>query len=382
MRRRVESINQQNYDKRDRHRVRARVSVTSQVTQQWGLGVRVASGDVLRVPSGLERLDNAVRLSGNVLQPGLYEWDPSMRLTDVLPSAQLLKPDSDLGYVLIRREVEPNVFMEALSADLRAAWQGPTTAANPRLQRGDTVHVFNVNVGRTHVVLPLIEELRQQTRQGGALAVVDIGGRVRAEGRYPLEPGMTVSDLIRAGGGMQDSAYTIDAELTRYEVVKGETRETDLVVVNLGALLAGDESADIVLRPYDYLSIREVPRWRRQQTVELRGEVVFPGVYPISQGETLSSVLQRAGGLTDLAFVDGAVFTREELKEREQEQTETLANRVESDLAALSLSDPGASEAFSVGRTLVNQLRNAQPTGRLVIRLRRELRRGDPAACS
>ena len=209
--------------------------------------------------------------------------------------------------------------------------------------------------------------------------MVDIGGRVRAPGRYPLEPGMRVRDLIRAGGGMEDSAYPIDAELTRYQVVNGESREAELIVINLGALLAGDETADVALRAYDYLSIREVPRWREQQTVELRGEVKFPGVYPISQGERLSSILERAGGLTDLAFPGGAVFTREELKEREREQTDTLANRVESDLAALSLSDPESSEAFSVGRTLVSQLRNAQPTGRLVIKLRRNLRRDDPA---
>ena len=341
-----------------------------------GSALAVTSGDVLRVPQGLDRLDNAVRLAGNVLQPGLYEWSPGMRLTDVIPAPQLLKPDSDLGYVLIRREVEPNVFIEAMSADLRAAWRSPEGLDNPPLQKGDTVHVFNVNVGRSHVVNPIIEELRQQSGMGGPLAVVDIGGRVRAPGRYPLEPGMKVSDLIRAGGGMEDSAYTIDAELTRYEVVAGQTRETELIVVDLGALLAGDSASDVVLRAYDYLSIREVPRWREQETIELRGEVQFPGVYPISQGETLGSVLARAGGLTDLAFVAGAVFTREELKEREKEQTETLANRVESDLAALSLADPGASQAFSIGSTLVTQLRNAQPTGRLVINLAPNLQAG------
>ena len=72
-------------------------------------------------------------------------------------------------------------------------------------------------------------------------------------------------------------------------------------------------------------------------TIELAGEVRFPGKYPIHQGETLLSVLQRAGGLTDLAFPGGAVFIREELKKREKDQLELLANRLQSDLAALSL---------------------------------------------
>jgi protein involved in polysaccharide export with SLBB domain len=139
--------------------------------------------------------------------------------------------------------------------------------------------------------------------------------------------------------------------------------------VNLAALTRGDLGADFILEPYDYLSIREVPRWQQQQSVTLRGEVVFPGEYQIRQGETLSSVLRRAGGLTDLAFPEGSVFTREELRARERAQVETLARRVENDLAALSLSDPDSSEAIGVGQTLVTQLRTTQATGRLVIRL-------------
>ena len=66
----------------------------------------------------------------------------------------------------------------------------------------------------------------------------------------------------------------------------------------------------------------------------IRGEVVFPGTYPIRRGEKLSSVLARAGGLTDLAFPEGSVFTRVEIQEREREQLEVLAQRIERDLAA------------------------------------------------
>ena len=50
--------------------------------------------------------------------------------------------------------------------------------------------------------------------------------RSNAPGRYPLEPKMRVSDLIRAGGSLEDSAYDGQAELTRYQVVGGNARET------------------------------------------------------------------------------------------------------------------------------------------------------------
>ncbi len=63
-------------------------------------------------------------------------------------------------------------------------------------------------------------------------------------------------------------------------------------------------------------------------------------------------MLARAGGLTDLAFPEGSVFTRVEIREREREQLETLARRVERDLAAISVSDPNASETITTGQSL------------------------------
>jgi polysaccharide export outer membrane protein len=329
----------------------------------------VQDGDVLRIQPNLEQLENSVRLAGNVYQPGLSQWFQGMRLSDLVPSPELVKRMTDLNYVLIRREVAPNVDIEVLSADLERAWQQPTGAANVPLQPRDTVYVFSVEEGRQDVVTVLMEELEAQAPPNTPLPIARVGGQVRAEGEYPLEPGMRISDLLRAGGGMSESAYATDAELTRYEVIDGEYRETELVAVNLAGLLRGDQTADLELRPYDFLSIKEVSRWRGEEAVRLTGEVVFPGTYPIRRGETLSSVLERAGGLTDLAFAEGSVFTREELRERERRQIEVLASRIERDLAALSVADPQSAGTLSTGQALISQLRSAVPTGRWAIRL-------------
>lgn len=339
------------------------------ISGESGRRVEVRNGDVLRVLANPDLLDNSVRLSGNVFEPGLREWTPGMRLTDLLPRPELVKPKSDLNYVLIRRELEPNVRVDVLSADLEAAWKLPKGENDLALEPRDTVYVFNLDVGRQNVVRPILEELRTQAPPQAPQKVVRISGRVRAPGDYPLEPGMRVSDLLRAGGGMSDAAYAMEAELTRYAVVDGQYRETELIDVDLAALLAGDASADILIEPYDYLNVKEVPRWRGNETVTLRGEVTFPGSYPIRQGEMLSSVLKRAGGVTPLAFTEGSVFTRVELKDREREQLETLARRIESDLATLSITDPSNSDVIGRGQSLVQQLRDAQATGRLVIRL-------------
>lgn len=325
-------------------------------------------GDTIRVLANLEQLEDAIRLTGNVFNQGLYQWFPGMRLSDLLPSPELVRPMSDLNYVLIHREIAPNVQVEVLSADLAAIWAG-SSALDVPLQSRDTVYVFNLESGRQQIIEPILQELQRQAGSSEPLPVVRVAGQVRAAGDYPLEPDMRVSDLVRAGGGLAPSAYSLDAELTRYAVVNGEYRETELVHVDLAAALRGDEHADLVVQAYDYLNIKEVPRWRADASVTLRGEVVFPGTYPIRRGETLASVLARAGGLTDEAFPEGSVFTRLDLREREREQLETLARRVETDLASLSLSDPDNSDAISIGQSLITQLRNAVPTGRLVIRL-------------
>jgi protein involved in polysaccharide export with SLBB domain len=106
--------------------------------------------------------------------------------------------------------------------------------------------------------------------------------------------------------------------------------------------------------------------------------VRYPGSYPIRRGESLRSVVERAGGLTDLAYPRGAVFTREELREREQEQFDRLASRLQTDLSVFALqaaaaNQGGASQSLAVGQSLLAQLTEAEAVGRLVINLDRAL---------
>ncbi len=120
--------------------------------------------------------------------------------------------------------------------------------------------------------------------------------------------------------------------------------------------------------------------WEQPGSIVLAGEVRFPGKYPIHRGETLKSVLQRAGGFTDTASPEGAVFIREELKQREKDLLDLLVNRMQSDLAALTLESISSSVATSngsggnnaatsiaIGQQLITQLREAKPVGRLVL---------------
>ncbi len=321
------------------------------------------------------------RLSGHVYRPGTNQYRSGLRLTDVIPSIDDLKPNADLHYVLIRREQVGTRRIQAFSADLEQAWRSPLSDANPRLAARDQVIVFDLETGRGQYLAPIIEELRLQSSSGEPSRVVSVTGQVRAPGDYPLEPGMTISDLVRAGGGLDERALDGSAELARYEVVGGQSRRTDVLPVNLGAVLAGDVAADLPLRPFDTLVIQEISEWSDQEFVRLEGEVRFPGEYPIARGETLRSVVARAGGLTPLAFPHGSVFTRELLKERERQQMKVLAGRLRQDLSSLALQGAQAgaaggaraSETLAIGQSLLTDLETMQPVGRLVIDLERVL---------
>jgi polysaccharide biosynthesis/export protein len=357
------------------------------LTTKGGRETALANGDKLRVPAIRPTLENSVVLSGHVFRPGSFEYHDGLRLTDVLDSFDELRANADRHYIMIRREVPPEEKVEVISADLVRALRARGSAADPALQPRDRIIVFELSAGRSRIVAPIVRDLELQGTPDKPAQVVSIGGRVEAPGRYPLEPAMRVSDLIRAGGSLEDSSYVGEAELTRYEVVDGNARQTALVPVDLAAIRRGDAAADLQLKPYDQLVIKVMPQWDEPGTAVLKGEVRYPGRYPIRRGEVLSSVVRRAGGLTDLAFPDGAVFIREELKKREKEQIEILTNRLQSDLAALSLQAiassasnanstgaAGAGQGLLVGQQLLSQLRDTKPVGRLVIDIDRVMK--------
>jgi polysaccharide biosynthesis/export protein len=339
----------------------------------------LANGDKLRVPLIRPTLENSVSLTGFVFRPGNFEYRSGLHLSDILGSFDELRPNGDRHYIMIRREVPPEQKLEVMSADLDRALSDKHGAGDPELRPRDKIFVFDLSASRERIIAPVIRDLELQASPEQPAQIVTVDGKVKAPGKYPLQPHMQVADLIRAGGSLEDAAYGNQAELTRYEIRDGDARLTDLITIDLAAIRRGDSTANVELRPYDVLVIKPVPQWSQPGSIVLAGEVRFPGKYPIHRGETLKAVLGRAGGLTDLAFPEGAIYIREELKQREKELLELLVNRMQSDLAALTLEAVSSSVATSngnagsaqtsiaVGQQLITQLREAKPVGRLVI---------------
>ena len=139
-------------------------------------------------------------------------------------------------------------------------------------------------------------------------------------------------------------------------------------------------SASFKLKPYDAVSIKQIPLWKEGEGVQISGEVKFPGFYSIKIGETLYDVLQRAGGLTDCAFPQGSIFSRKNLRLKEDEQRERLISQLESDLATATLSatdSEEAAQAQSAAQAMLSRLQNTESQGRLVIDLNKILKNAE-----
>jgi polysaccharide export outer membrane protein len=372
----------------------------------------LSDGDVLRIYENLDRMEGVVLLAGHVKRPGGVAWRERMRLTDLISGPDHLLSQADLEYVVVRREERPLAKVTVFSTRLSKAWSDPQSDANPLLEARDQIFVFPASVvgrqslsdkratatrtaldlgvnpetdgvlgeekvlpisQRQALLRPLLDDLIAQSSSGEPTRIVSVGGLVREPGNYPLEPGMRVADLVRAGGGLGEAAYVVGAEITRYAVASNEKREVSHLKIDLAQVFAGDGTANVELQAHDKLTIQRLPEWAEQLVVELRGEVRLPGVYPIKRGERLSDVLTRAGGLTELAFPEGSVFTREELRVKEQERLDTLTRQLESDIAAASLeqaeSETKQAEGLAAARALLPQLKAARAAGRLVIDL-------------
>ncbi|WP_229618457.1 SLBB domain-containing protein [Vibrio parahaemolyticus] len=234
------------------------------------------------------------------------------------------------------------------------------------------------NTRRT-LLAPVLLQLQQQSRLGLAPQIAEVFGEVKHPGRYPITPRMTVSTLIEAAGGLTYNAFTINAELARTAINSADERAyIDVEHIDLRKAIQGSASDDAIIVGRDRLNILEKPNVKLQSTVTLQGEVRFPGTYTVRQGETLSELLERAGGLTEFAHPQGAIFTREALRLQEQKllnqyaadmraETAKKTFRADSNMGSV-ISDPDKTLKF------VEEASRSKALGRMVVQLNRILK--------
>lgn len=321
--------------------------------------IPLKDGDIVKVFSINQAVTNPVDLVGNLNRPGTYQWREGLKIKDLIKSVEDLLPDTFMDFALIERQVPPDFHKEYFSTGLGKLLLDGDERQNIILEPNDTIVVFN----RGDLV---------------AKEAVRVWGAVNKPGEFEYRPNMTLSDLLRLAGGLKREAFPLEAEMTRV-IPTLDGPLTEKIMVNPEKALEGDPQYDLPLQEDDYLFVRTVPEWTLYRTVQIEGEARFPGTYTIKKGESLSSLIARAGGFTDKAYLKGAIFTRESVRELQQRQLDDAIDRLEQQLlsqsartieAALS-PEAALQEEAAMGqrRALIGKMRAARAKGRIALHL-------------
>jgi polysaccharide biosynthesis/export protein len=324
--------------------------------------ILLAEFDTVRVFSRAEMEEMPlVTISGEVNRPGSYRLTKGERVADLVKEGGNLKRQGYARKVELRRLKlgEERLTPYSVYIDLEEAVKG-NPQQNLPLQPFDEIVVKKWDVE--------------------APKVVRVSGEVQKPGSYRLVEGMTISDLVQEAGNITKSAFLKHAEITRLSIT-GKSVTSYPITVRLEEALAGDPEANVRLQEQDEVMIRRLPEWvdETERYVTLKGEVQFPGSYPIYKGEKLSSVLRRAGGYTDKAYLKGAKFTRKSVQLLQQKRMEEVIARTEQDLAhkqqemsqvASSKEELEATRATLEGiKVRLDKLKTAKAEGRVSIKL-------------
>ncbi|WP_372377703.1 SLBB domain-containing protein [Vibrio natriegens] len=297
---------------------------------------------------------------------------------DVVTKAKTLEEAQSQAQQDLKQEqdvLNPVVAVTAIDSKSKANTRQTKIIFRGKEITKEDFEAMKQNTRRT-LLAPVLLQLQQQSKLGLAPQITEVFGEVKHPGRYPITPRMTVSTLIEAAGGLTYNAFTINAELARTLVNSVDERAyIDVERIDLRKAIQGSTADDAIIAGRDRLNILEKPSVKLQSTVTLQGEVRFPGTYTVRQGETLGELLERAGGLTEFAHPQGAIFTREALRLQEQKllneyaadmraETAKKTFRADSNLGSV-ISDPDKTLKF------VEEASRSKALGRMVVQLNR-----------
>jgi protein involved in polysaccharide export with SLBB domain len=277
-------------------------------------GIAIQDLDLVKVLPIDKVLRGYVRLTGHVLRPGDYALKPGMKVSSLLAGDNLL-PEYYAGAGQIIRLCPPDMHPEVVFFDVSRALKGEA-GFDLELKEFDRVKIFT-------------------RREMQELPIVKVSGEVQRPGQVRFMENMTVRDLLMQAGNVKLTAYLKNAEITRLKR-SGDAVTSYSITVDLGKALQGGVE-NIKLEPFDELNVRRIPNWAEstERYVKLKGEFVFPGIYPIYKGERLSSVIERAGGFTDRAYLEGSKFTRKQARELQQQRMDEAIAKAQEDVISL-----------------------------------------------
>lgn len=262
------------------------------------------SGDVFTVTKILNRFENRIKIEGAVFRPDTYSFYEGMRILDLIKQADGLKEDAYATRATIVR-LKDDMTTEAVSVNLVNALEG-NVEANILLKKEDVVTVYSI--------LDFVEEYK-----------VTIDGEIKKPGIYSFYENLSLNDLLVQAGGLTGSAskrVEIARMIQSEEIDNANPNRVQLFNLEINA---GDNEQikNFTLMPFDVVNIRKMAAYEKPEMVVVRGAVNYGGKYVlVDKKEKVYAVIQRAGGLTTTANLDGVKIKRP----IKTEQIEALEN--------------------------------------------------------
>ena len=271
-------------------------------------------------------------------------------------------PDEDQSNESIKEKLSSNLQIDNKIDDDEILFTKPND-----LTMDKELSVTSKDFTRAILLKPIIDRIKLNSSLQNPMQLISISGDVPHPGIYPLFKNATAKDLIEAAGGFNDTAYDKAIELSR-PILKSLTYSYQLQELN-----ASNNDQELIaakLEPLDHLTVRGYPERNKSRKVTLTGEFNFPGDYLISADETILSVIERAGGFTDSAFIQGSVYLKNTVRLNEIKRLEEYSNQIKKNYSSSSLTQEST---FSIPidqlDDFLSMLEATEPTGRVAIDL-------------
>ena len=255
------------------------------------------NGDEIIVNSISNKLANYVTVKGSIGVEGDYEYIIGEKLLDLLNRAKCIDEKTFLNQAYIIR-LDEDRTRSFITVNLDSIINNPTHQSNLLLKEYDIIKVLSVDDFEDNFSVSVI-------------------GAVRKSGIYDFGIGMTLKDLLLQAGGLSRYAEGSKIEISRamdFDIKNNKLEPVRSTVKNIKIddnLLLSSNAENFVLQPYDQVFVRENPDFIKPANISISGEIKYPGQYSlISKNEKISSVIDRAGGLNQSAYIDGVKMYR------------------------------------------------------------------------
>jgi protein involved in polysaccharide export with SLBB domain len=278
------------------------------------------TGDVFVVSKLLNRYANRVKIAGAVYRPDVFELTSNLKVADLIRKADGLTEDAYTGRAQIIR-LQEDLTRSVVSFDVAKALGGDVSN-NLALQREDEVLISSK------------QELKDSFN-------VFIQGEIRKPGKFDYVEGLTLKDLILQAGGFTDAAYKsieIARLIKRDSIEQKDFRAAEIITTQIDGDIS-TAAASIQLNAFDVVTIRRKAGYLLPESVNVNGQVQYPGPYALStRNERVSSILKRAGGYTADAFIEGAYLVHNKTAEEKKKEDEAIdrAKKILKDSSALA----------------------------------------------